>query len=145
MEITLSREQFAILLELVYLGNWMANAIRMPGEEITDLSHLEQHLFSLARDLGFDDVADLDETLPDVFPSQALEDRMELYIEEYDDQTFWDQLIDRLAERDVLEDHGEPAVRAMSQEEYFQKRDAYVAKYEEEATKHGIERLRVIP
>jgi hypothetical protein len=145
VEITLSREQFAILLELVYLGNWMANAIRMPGEEITDLSHLEQHLFALARDRGLDDIADLDETLPGAFPSQALEDRMELYIEEYDDQVFWDQLTDRLAERDMLEEHGEPAVRAMSQEEYFERRDAYVAKYEEEATNHGIERLRVIP
>jgi hypothetical protein len=38
MEIKLSRQQFVTLLKSVYLGDWMVNAIRVPGSYVPERS-----------------------------------------------------------------------------------------------------------
>jgi len=41
MEVRLSKEQFEVLLKAVYLGDWMVNANRVPGEYLQEFVELE--------------------------------------------------------------------------------------------------------
>ena len=66
---------------------------------------------------------------------------MSQYIDDYDNQTFWEELIERLANRDFLAKYGEEAIQKMSFEERFTKFQEFEERYDEEFEDHGIERI----
>ena len=142
MEISLSRQQFETLLRVVYLGDWMVNAIRVAGSYIPEFEDLEQFLLSLGHRSGFDDVVEFEPALSQFFLKDEVYERLQPYIDEYDDEAFWDGLVDRLAERDFEETHGN-AEQRMDPNERFEKLSPFVDKYEAEIERHGVERLRI--
>ena len=142
MEISLSRQQFEALLKVVYLGDWMVNAIRVAGSYIPEFEDLEQFLLSLGHRSGFDDVVEFEPVLSQFFLKDEVYEKLQPYIDEYDDEAFWDGLVDRLAERDFEETYGD-AEQRMDQKERFEKLSAFVDKYEAEIEQHGMERLRI--
>jgi len=142
MEINPSREQFETLLKVVYLGDWMVNAIRVPGSYVPEFEDLEQLLLSLGHRSCFDDVVEFEPALSQFFLKDEVYEKLQPYIDEYDDEAFWDGLVDRLAERDFAETYGDAAQR-MDQNERFEKLSAFVDKYEAEIEEHGVERLRI--
>ncbi len=77
------------------------------------------------------------------FPSNRLEARLERYTQQYDEETFWDGLTFRLADRDFVRAYGEEAIKAMSPEERMMKRDPFYDACSEEFAQNGIESLRV--
>ncbi len=142
MKITLSRQQFETLLRAVYMGDWMVNAIRIPGSEISEFRELEQFLWALAHAAGFNGFVEFDATLSQFLPLEQFHEMLQPFIDEYDDEAFWDGIVDRLADRDFIETYGN-AVASMDQDERFQKLHAFVDKYETEIEEHGVDRLRV--
>lgn len=143
MEITLSREQFETLLNAVYLGTWMVNAIRQPENEVREFAEFEKHLLSLAHGSGFADRVEFDPTLHQFSYASQFEEALQPFIDEYKDNVFWDGLVDRLAHRDFEETYGE-AVERMDQDERLKKLHVFVDKYETEFDEHGIDRLKVM-
>jgi hypothetical protein len=143
MEINLSEQQFETLLKVVYLGDWMVNAIREPGSYVPEFQELEQFLLSHARDAGFDGVVEFDPALSQFFLTEEFHEMLQPFIDEYDDEAFWDVLVDRLADRDFAETYGK-AAKHMDQEERFEKRYVFVDKYETEVEQNGVNRLRII-
>ncbi len=142
MEINLSRQQFETLLKVIYLSDWMVNAIRVPGNYVPEFEDLEQFLLSLAHRSGFHDVVEFEPTLSQFFLKEELHEKLQPFIDEYDDEAFWDGLVDRLADRDFAETYGDAAKR-MDQNERFEKLSAFVDQYEAEVEEHGVERLRI--
>ena len=142
MEISLSRQQFETLLKVVYLGDWMVNAIRVSGSYVPEFEELEQFLLSLGHRSGFDDVVEFEPVLSQFFLKDEVYEKLQPYIDEYDDEAFWDGLVDRLAERDFEETYGD-AEQRMDQKERFEKLSASVDKFEAEIEQHGMERLRI--
>ena len=142
MEIKLSRQQFETLLKSVYLGDWMVNAIRVPGTYVPEFEELEQFLLSLAHESDFRDVVEFDPTLSQFFLKEEVYEKLQPFIDEYDDEAFWDGLVDRLADRDFSETYGD-SVKRMDQDERLEKYHAFVDKYEAEIAEHGVDRLRI--
>jgi len=142
VEINLSRQQFETLLKTMYLGVWMVNGIREPGNEIREFAEFEQHLWSLAHKAGLTDLVEVDAALLQFFPTKQFEDALHPIIDEYDDEAFWDGLVDRLADRDFMETHGD-AIAQMNQDERFTRLQRFVDKYETEIEGHGVDRLRI--
>jgi hypothetical protein len=67
MEINLSGEQFKTLLKAVYLGDWMVNVTRVPGNYVPEFEEFEKFLLSLAHGAGFNDAVDFDPNLSEYF------------------------------------------------------------------------------
>jgi hypothetical protein len=107
MEIRLSWQQFETLLKSVYLGDWMVNAIRAPGSYVPEFEELEQFLLSLAHESDLRDVVEFDPTLSQFFLKEEYDEKLQPFIYEYDDEAFWDGLVDRLADRDFSETYGD--------------------------------------
>lgn len=143
VKIEFSKEQFRALLELVYLGEYMVNGIRIPGEYIARFDELQQYVCSLAARFGIADVAEFDDGLRKHFPSNSFDEAMQEYIGAYDNETFWEELIHRLAERDFAEQYGDAAQHFVP-EDRFARISPLIERYEEEAEKHGIDRLRTV-
>lgn len=148
--IKLTKEQFEDLLKMVYLGNWMVNACRDGSAEDPNIEKYEKihdYVFSLAPKFGWEKYVDHEESDGDkYYPTRFFEEETDINSlhDEYDNNTFWDELPDRLGERDFWEKYTQKEVEAMSKEERFIKRCECSEPYEDEVYKYGIERLKIV-
>ena len=99
MDIRLTNKEFRLLLDLVYIGNWVLNSTR--GEDrFAPYDDLESKLFALCRRHGMDVLAqDWNDT---VIPSRAYEEGgIQEVIAYYEDNVFYEILAEELSRRDM--------------------------------------------
>ncbi|HAR36101.1 MAG TPA: hypothetical protein DCR87_04195 [Acidobacteria bacterium] len=137
MELKLNKEQYEKLLELVYLGNWMVNAYRT-DDYLEEYSDVVSNIFSQAEAAGLEGKAVKDETQGKYLPSYEFEESMQDFIGDYDGFCFWEELINRLAERDALKEFGSTPLDKIDLEEFLNKKSAYLRQYEKEVEENGI-------
>lgn len=65
-------------------------------------------------------------------------------IDEYDNNTFWDELVDRLAKRDFIGKYGRERVKKMDIKEFFKKLNPFEEKYSSEVRENGLENLEIV-
>ena len=148
MKIELDKKQYENLIKLVYLGNWMVNAIRdgsPEDKEIERYNEIEQYIFSFAKNADLEKYIEFDDEVGQFFPTNSFEFEtdVEQYRQEYNDETFWDELIDRLARRDFIKKYGEDTVRKMGWKELIEKEDPFIEKYSKEIEKNGLDNLEL--
>lgn len=143
MQISLSKDQFEKLVHLVYLGNWLVNSYR--GERrLEEYDKLAETVLSLSPAAGFKDMVEFDEFEGRYYPSRKLDGEMGKYWEEYDEDVFWNMLVDGLAERDYAREHGGESLDAVEWEDYNKRLAPFLRKYEKEVDEHGLERLEIL-
>ena len=134
MKIEISEGQFRRLLRLVYLGNWLVNGYRTgkPGDgRAREYDEIEKFFAKLARENGHIGTFEADE-------------EAQSFIDDYNDDTFWDELGIRLAERDILEEIGEDEFFRLKEEERLKIRTDKESVYFGELEENGIENLRLV-
>jgi hypothetical protein len=111
MKVTFTPKEYTRLLELAYLG--LHIAVRPPEEDApgtrpasTRYDELEQKLLELATPLGCADLVDIGAD-GRLIPSSKLADdeRVQKLIGEYNNDTFWHELVTRMADRDLAAQH----------------------------------------
>lgn len=137
--IELSHSQLNHLLELVYLGEWMRQAHSTDTYNV-ELENLEQELYAVAYNEGLDECAEFDKKLGGYVPSEELEAVCDEYIEQYDEQTFWEELIIRMAHK-KLESEG---ALTPGTKEYETTQQKYIAEFEKEFKEHGLSRVAIV-
>jgi len=142
MEIKFTKEQYENLIKLVYLGYWMIKSTH-GDEEAEKFEEIEQYIYSLAKDFKLENYIRHNKEFDKYFPTIEFEEesKVEKYISEYNDGILWDELINRLAMRDLIKKYGEDAVEEMEFEERVEKQQPFIEKYENEFSKNGIENL----
>ena len=141
MDINFTQEQFKTLLKLIYMGHWMLTAHDDKPDKVIDA--LTSHIYSFAKSSGVNTLVELDPDNGRFYGTRQFEELMSEYIDDYDNQTFWDELIERLANRDFLAKYGEEAIQKMSMEERFTNFQEFEDRYGEEFEDHGIERIAI--
>lgn len=130
MEIALTPKQYKALVNLVYLGEWMANAQRNPADVVKEYREVSELLYSRAKDAGLE-----------AYVEKEMEPVLEPHIEEYDEDNFWEKLESRLAERDLERQFGREAVQEMSVEEFFTNMQIHEERYARAFEKNGLSGL----
>jgi hypothetical protein len=144
MKINFTKKQYIDLLKLTHLGDWMANAHRIPGEEEEKFRDILQHIHSHAKEFGCDDLVEKGKGDDAFYATQKLYDETMGIVDEYDDENFWNELIERLTDRDFFDRYGVDGIAAMSGfPERMEKRDPFEDKYADEFEAHGIGRLEI--
>jgi hypothetical protein len=143
MEIKLTKEQYEKLLELVYLGNWMINAYRT-DDYLEEYFEVVSHIFSHAPEVGLEEKVVKGEIENKYLPSYDFEESMQDFISEYDSFCFWEELVNRLAERDAVREFGSTPLDKIDLEEFLEKKDKYLRKYEQEVEENGIRDLELV-
>jgi len=127
-QLNLSKEDLKNLLKLLYLGNWLANAHREEERVIKKFEELKDRILTLIKN----------ENLKEEYESLKEDDEIISLIEEYNEITFWDLLITRLAERDMILEYGEEGLKNLSEEEYKKINLEYQKKYYQEFFDNGL-------
>lgn len=142
MKITLTGKHLEDLTRLVALGNWVVNSWR--GEErLEEFDEVESLILEAAEREGLEAFVERGEEGRSPCPSVALEEATQPFLDFYDDNTFWDQLVSRLADRDYLRRYGEDAEADLDTESGRRKEAPFVEKYEKEFDAFGLDRLDI--
>ncbi|RJQ33642.1 hypothetical protein C4568_04165 [Candidatus Parcubacteria bacterium] len=146
-DIPFTRDQFRKLLRIVYLGNWLVNAHRDNSKNdprLKEFDEIEEYIFSQAHRFGFKTLVERDKDDERWLPTRALEESLEDEIDSYDDETFWEEMFYRLADRDFFRSYGEADIRKMSLMERFEKEQPFRDKWADEIDTYGLERIDII-
>ncbi len=144
MKINITNKQYALLIKILYLGDWMINANELEDDRNKEVDEFFSYILSFAKDFGMKDM--IDEYKGQYMGSRKLEEDelVQKSIEDYDDEYFWDELTNMMADRDFHRRYSKEEIEAMgdwiAREE---KRDEFVEKYGKEFEKYGLERLEV--
>ncbi|NLB54671.1 MAG: hypothetical protein GX811_02700 [Lentisphaerae bacterium] len=143
MKINFTKREYKVLLEMMYLADWMIHA-HEPDRRKDSYRELEQKILSLASEFGYDDLVEYHEDFNEYFHTREFEDdTIRDRIEDYDDATFWDELAYKLAERDVYRKHTEEELARMTREDrallFFEKERSYT----DEFITNGLERIKI--
>ena len=124
MNIEITEKEFRLLLDLVYVGNWVLNSAR-GDDRIEDYDKLESKLFRLCRGTGMDSLCEVWRGIP--VPSQAFVDGgIQEAIMDYEDSVFFDILAEELARRDM----GYPDVTQENLDELNERMDKYLDEFD---------------
>lgn len=142
IKLELYPEEYRTLVELVYLGNWMVNGIRDERDERYD--KVEQKAFQYAPDAGLEGSFEQDEETGQLLPAASFEEgQVARFIEEYDDYTFWEELADKLARRELGKRYSPEAFEKLDDDEREKVWDEATKPFLEEFQKNGVSRLRL--
>jgi hypothetical protein len=137
----LTSEQFKRLVELAYIGEWVVNSRHGLDFQDDEATGALQGLLGLASSLVDEIDRDVETNNFYIDPDWAdkIQDR---YISDYDDHVFWDELIERLAQRDLAKQRG------VSMEEINRDEDVAILRpaeerYREELELNGLDRLMI--
>lgn len=132
MNITLTKREFRLLLDLVYSGNWVLNSIR-GQDRIPDYDCLQGKIFSLCNEQGLFDLLDnSEEPRPSL---KYIDGGIHEAILDYEDMVFYGILAEELARRD-LKDRD---VDGSDSELLARKIDEYMREF----SQNGIENVAV--
>jgi hypothetical protein len=65
------------------------------------------------------------------------------FIDEFENDSFWTELVNRLAIRDMVRELGQEKAQAMDVRERLARRLDYEERYDQEFQAHGLERLAI--
>jgi len=93
--------------------------------------------------MGFDELVDYASHLKRYFPTREFEETSpgREFIREFEDDTFWDELVQRLVERDLIRQAGEEKLLSMTPEERFEAEEHLEKRYADEFYNNGLENL----
>jgi len=144
MKINFTKNEYRLLLDMVEVAEWVLNAHRTdPSDEVKEYSEVYQKILSHAKEMGFENLITYDENLDGYYATFEYEESGHMkYIEEFEDDVFWEALPHRLAVRDLVSQVGEKGYTEMEFEERATKLVELEAFYYEELEVNGIDNLR---
>ena len=148
MHLRLTDQELATLIEMLSLAADVAAWNHKEGaeSEVAAFESLESKLLEKAAHAGLGEAIEFDEERQRFRIRQDLDPPL-FYQECYDEfrnESFWDELAIRLADRDLARAIGKKAWEAMDEEDRRARTKELEKRYWEEFTKHGIERVAVI-
>lgn len=144
MNIELSREEYELLVEMIYTADYVYCAYLNENNQDREKYHLlQQKIMSYANQFKIENLVEWDDGSKQFIPTNDFIEKTSSvhFIEDFEINTFWEQLIDRLAIRDLFNQYGEEVVKQMDEKEFFTKRTQFREKYEEEFEKNGLQNI----
>ena len=132
MQIELTNKEFRMLLDMVYIGNWVLNSTR--GEDrFQDYDNIESKLFALCHNTGLRALAQVQDGT--TVPSQAYtQGGIHEAIAFYEDNIFYEILAEELSRRDM----NYPEVTAENYGEIIDRMNRYMDEFELSGVDHLV-------
>lgn len=144
IKIPLSKEQYISLVKVIYLGEWLVNSHRIPPDWDKEMDDISSYILSYANGFESDDLLQYDKTLNKTFPTRKLEEMLqEKYVDEHNNEVFWDELTGRLANRDFRNKYTEKEIAEMDTVKRIIAIEDIMEKYDKEFVENGLENVIV--
>jgi hypothetical protein len=146
MKINFTKSEYRILLDVIYMADWILHAHDTEDRSDTqEYSDLFQKLMSYAKAMGCKDLVDFDEQQKNYAESFIFEEESPAleYIDKFENDSFWSELISRLAQRDTLIELKANNPHDVGSEELFAAISKAEDKWNKEFEAFGLSRIRL--
>ena len=147
MKINFTKKEYLLLLDVLYMADWVLNAHREADEkeDTREYEKLEQKILSYAKKMGMEKYVDFDPEYNMYFHSRFFEEtrRAQEFIDEFENDCFWEELINRLTKRDFLKSFSEKEIKEMDPYTRFERLLELSEKYSDEFEKNGLKNILV--
>ena len=148
MHLRFTEEELGTLVEMVSLAAEVASWNERPGAEegISAYEALEDKVLEKAKHAGLGEHIDFDEEKQRHHLTAEYQDGSfyQQCYDEFRNESFWEELVVRLADRDLARVISRPAWQKLSEEDRRSQTRDIEKRYWDEFAKHGIERVAVI-
>ena len=145
----LTEKEYLTLLDIFEIAHWILYAHKIKEHpELDEYQQLHQKFLSYAQDMERENLVEYAPELKQYCVTRDYEDtsRFMDLIEEFENDSFWDELIHRLAERDLIHQEGGIGnVTKLSSEERIKKEILLQEMYAKEFEKNGLNNLTLLP
>jgi hypothetical protein len=149
LSMPLTKKEYRTLLDIFEIAHWVLYAHKVKEHpELEEYEQLEQKFLSYAKDMELENLIEYDAELKKYFVTRGYEDTSKFmdFVEEFENDSFWDELVHRLAERDLVQQEGGlENVMKLSLEERIKKESLLQEMYGKEFEKNGLNNLTVMP
>lgn len=146
MNVNMTSQEYRLLLDLLLMADWVIHGNRAEERpEAEPYRMLIQKFLSLAPECGLEELVEIDDAYNQYRPTEKLEQSTRAWqmLDDYDDLVFWEELIVRLAERDISNMPGKADIGEMAPEEYDRYAEPLEEKYAHEFFESGLDRLAI--
>jgi hypothetical protein len=146
MHLQLGPEELRRLLAMAYLGEAVLNDWTPDPQQTAEQQRATDLLYELCTLAANSPNADLVTVDPDTkrtVPSASFQESMARLLENYDDRVFWDELVERLAHRDLTKEYGIVAMAQMSDPYRQAVERPLIDHYRTETERHGVANLHI--
>jgi hypothetical protein len=148
MKINITKKEYRDLLDILSIADWVLTAHKTePDSRVEKYEELTQKFYSLAEEMGCKDLVKFDSRLGKYYPTGKYETigQDEEFIEEFENDSFWEELISRLAIRDMIRHvGGTDKLSQMNGEERLHMQLPLEQKYADEFDNHGLDNLVIL-
>ncbi len=139
MTVSFEPDELKKLIELAYLGEWFINAHHDNDFQDDKATAVTQRLLAKSKLPGIERDAETGEYYMAAEWTERLYDQ---YILDYDDHVFWDELTERLAQRDLARQRGVHIDEVNREDDVLELRPLE-ERYRRELEGRGVERLEL--
>lgn len=132
-------DEYRKLIEMAYLGEWMINAHHDADHQDEPAGEAIQALLGMMPGNGVERDAETGCYFLDSDWTDRLYDQ---HILDYEDHVFWDELTERLAQRDLAQERS-VGIEQIDREEDLLELRPIEEKYRRELEQNGVERLEL--
>jgi hypothetical protein len=146
LKIEFSKAEYRTLIEMLYLAQWVLTCHDEQPEPSKERHFLLcQKIYASAKAMGCETLIENDKQLRAFVPSEKLEalESVRDAIETYNAESFWEELIDRLLERDVTALLPTLTREPSNPEEYWELAGPIEERYATEFATNGVRRLKI--
>lgn len=122
MKINFTKKEYRSLLDIIHIAYWVMYAHKVGDRKDTqEYEALFQKILSFADEMGCRDLVEYVKENGKYYPTQQFESETvarEL-IDEFQTENFWEELISRLARRDLLKEKQVSSVAELSDDEWI--------------------------
>jgi hypothetical protein len=144
MKINITKKEYRLLLDIFSIATWVMNSYKYePDPKSIPYENLEQKFMAFAKDFGFKNLVEYDPKMDTYYPTSEYEKEESdmQFIDEFEEETFWDTLCSELAKRDLIKEMGPEKFKSTNHLEIFEKTDKRAIKYSEEFERNGLKNL----
>jgi len=146
MTLNFTKQELLRLLVLVEIGDWVKHAQYegdpKDNEELQLDKKVQQKILSAAFKAKFMGLVEYDMKDKEYIETKELEDMYMPFVDEFNEEEFWTQLSDRLAQRDMVLKYGEKGMQEMDNMERAMESYDMAMVYEEVFVKDGLMNLQ---
>jgi len=148
MKIDISEKEYRDLLDVLHMADWVLHAHETdtnPASEPYD--RVIQKFYAMAKDMGQDSLVEYDPDSKQYYSSRDFEENSPSweFIDDFMEDTFWDELIHRLTDRDVTRQvGGYEQLEKLTMTERFAHEGPIIERYSQEFDDQGLSRLEII-
>jgi len=146
MKINFTKKEYQTLLDMLYAADWMLHAhSEEKGDETSAYQELGQKIMAAANEFGVENLIEKNDKTGEIYLNKTFTTNSNIvkHLEKYENATFWEELIERLARRDFIDTYGEMNILQMPINERFEKEMVFHKKYDEEFGKNGLKNIKI--